>query len=100
MSKSSLEAKSMYPANERLNGESLKVFVITEDYYSNPYTIIIVEENEDKAIELFNRASRDSFRAPGGRGFYGLLQSGKLLSIDQTKQGIYVFEAPGNRDLR
>ncbi len=91
----------MYSKSEVEDGSSLQIFVMTLDYYSNPYTVLIVSESEEAALELLSEAKSNGFRVPGSgrQGYYGRLDSEKLLVLDPTMAGIYAFEAPGNRDL-
>jgi hypothetical protein len=89
----------MYRGPETEGKATLQVFVMMTDYYSNPYAVLVVAENEKAANLLIAQAQADGFRKPNvnNLGYYGYSYADKLLAIDPTVPGIYVFSPPGNR---
>lgn len=89
-------AKPLVEGEPHKEGNALQVFVMTKDYYSNPCTLVVLASSETEAQKLLEEAQKIGYRQ-GSKGFFGTWASEKLFSL--TEPGVYVFEAPGNRDF-
>lgn len=79
---------------------ALQVFVYITEFYSHPYTVVIVAENEEQARKLLEQARTLGFRNEHKTGFYGSWRSDQILKIDPRTVGVYTFEAPGDGSFR